>query len=200
MSASAEVQGLHGDHKLELVSGDLQIHDLHGGIKVHTVSGDIHSQGVNGNIDLSSVSGDVALSTLNSETLQIHSVSGNIFVNPGTIAEGFNFETVSGDVQLNLHPESAFTVKMTSFSGDVRSDLPIAQTHNQMGHKVYEIQGGGPVLKIQSLSGNLKIRDKTGAFSKGPKITDPAVDSLSILEQVANGELSVDGAIAALKD
>lgn len=200
VSASAEIQGLAGEHSVDMVSGDLDIQDLHGGLKIHTVSGNLRSQDLHGRVDLSSVSGDVVLSARNSEALRIHTVSGNINADLGTINEGFNFKTVSGDIQLDLEPETTCTVQMKSFSGDVWSDLPISQTQKQIGHSVYEIQGGGPTLQIQSLSGNLRIRDKTETIIKSTTATAPAVDSMAILDQVAKGELSVDRAIDALKD
>jgi hypothetical protein len=200
MSASAELRGLRGDHRIELVSGGLSFQNLSGDLKIHTVSGDIRGQELSGGINISSVSGDIKLLELHSDSVKLHTVSGDMLIDTETILDGCSIETVSGNVLLDLLPEAAFTVQMTSFSGDIRSELPTSHNPNQMGHRVCEIQGGGPILQIQSLSGDLIIRNKIGETPAAAEDPPPPVDSMDILEQVASGELSVDRAIEALQD
>ncbi len=200
VSASAEILGLRGDHNLNLVSGDLSAQDLQGKINIHSVSGNTLAQGFTGSLHISSVSGDISLEALEPETLRLHTVSGDIRIETDTIPDKSSIETISGDIELGLSSGAAFTLNMTTLSGDVHSDLPAVCRSRQIGRKVYEIQGGGPTLQLKSLSGDLHIRDKTTAAQIYAGELSPTVDSMAILDQLANGELSVEGAINALQE
>ena len=77
-------------------------------------------------LDLGSVSGEVILTDVTCERLTIKTVSGNVEY-AGAIARNGRYEinTHSGTVRLALANPSGFELNANSFSGSIRSDLPL---------------------------------------------------------------------------
>ena len=77
-------------------------------------------------LDLGSVSGDVLLTDVTCERLTIKSVSGSVEY-AGAITRNGRYEinSHSGTVRLQLANPSGFELNANSFSGSIRSDLPL---------------------------------------------------------------------------
>jgi len=147
VSGSLKVTGVHGAVRAETVSGNVTTTDTPNLEHAKSVSGDVSLTGaaadgdlaassVSGNItakglkarglDLGSVSGDVTLTDVTCERLTIKTVSGNTEY-AGAIARSGRYEinTHSGTVRLVLANPSGFELNANSFSGSIRSDLPL---------------------------------------------------------------------------
>jgi DUF4097 and DUF4098 domain-containing protein YvlB len=72
------------------------------------------------------VSGDVNVADVSCERLSVKSVSGNVEY-AGGIAKGGRYEinSHSGDVRLVLANPAGFELNASSFSGTIRSELPM---------------------------------------------------------------------------
>jgi DUF4097 and DUF4098 domain-containing protein YvlB len=147
VSGSVKVTGVHGSLRAETVSGDVVVVDAPRLEAAKTVSGDVSLTGVtadgdlsagsvSGNVrakglkarglDLGSVSGDINVSDVTCERLGVKSVSGNVEY-AGGISKGGRYEinTHSGTVRLVLANPGGFELNGNSFSGSIRSELPL---------------------------------------------------------------------------
>jgi DUF4097 and DUF4098 domain-containing protein YvlB len=147
VSGSIKVTGIHGSLRGETISGNLTVTDAPQLEAAKTVSGDVLLTGVtadgdltatsvSGNVrarglkarglDLGSVSGDINVSDVTCERLGVKTVSGTVEY-AGGIAKGGRYEinTHSGSVRLLLANPAGFELNATSFSGSIRSELPL---------------------------------------------------------------------------
>ncbi|HEX3703879.1 MAG TPA: DUF4097 family beta strand repeat-containing protein [Vicinamibacterales bacterium] len=147
VSGNLKVSGAHGVVRGETVSGSVTTTDTpqleyaksvsgdvslsgvatDGDLTAGSVSGNITAKGVKARgLDLGSVSGDVNVSEVTCERLTVKSVSGNVEYGGG-IAKGGRYEinSHSGDVRLALRNPAGFELNASSFSGTIRSELPM---------------------------------------------------------------------------
>jgi DUF4097 and DUF4098 domain-containing protein YvlB len=117
--------------KLELaksVSGDVSFSGVaDGDVIVGSISGNVSAKAVKvRGLDVNSVSGNVTLGDVACERLTVKSVSGNVGYS-GTIAKAGRYEinSHSGNVRLTLANPPGFELTASSFSGSIRSELPL---------------------------------------------------------------------------
>ena len=147
VSGSVKVTGVHGSLRAETVSGDVTISDAprleaaktvsgnvsllnvtaDGDLSAGSVSGNVRAKGIKARgLDLGSVSGDINVSEVTCERLGVKSVSGSVEY-AGGIAKGGRYEinSHSGTIRLLLANPGGFELNANSFSGSIRSELPL---------------------------------------------------------------------------
>jgi DUF4097 and DUF4098 domain-containing protein YvlB len=147
VSGNVKVTGVRGIVRSESVSGDVTTSDTpkveaaksvsgnvtltgiqnDGELTATSVSGNVSAKGVKTHaLDLGSVSGDVTVSDVVCDRLNAKSVSGG-FEYSGSIARGGVYEVNlhSGTVRFVLANPSGFELTANTFSGNIRSDLPL---------------------------------------------------------------------------
>jgi DUF4097 and DUF4098 domain-containing protein YvlB len=147
MSGNIQVSRMKGDLSLETMSGNVRIE---GGGRVSlakTMSGNVEISGViaeepliassmSGSVtlrsvkarylEINSVSGDVIIRDATCERADVQTISGNVeYAGPITRAGRYELRSHSGDVRLVVADGAGFDVEANSFSGKIRSDLPI---------------------------------------------------------------------------
>jgi hypothetical protein len=128
---------------LNSVSGNIEITGVRGSVKTATVSGGVAARGVTGNVSASSVSGNV--------DAEISAYEGS---------DDMKFTSVSGSVRVVAPAALSATVEMSSLSGTLDTNFPIAvQTEKYgPGRKVNAQLGNGQnKLKISTVSGNVAL-------------------------------------------
>jgi len=114
-------------------------------------------------IDVGSVSGSVAVQDITCDRVEAHSVSGGVEFG-GSLAKGgrYEFNSHSGDVRVVLAGSTGFELEASSFSGNIRSDLPI-KLQGDVGRR-RSMQGvygdGSAVLSVTTFSGSVVISKK----------------------------------------
>jgi len=156
------------------VSGNVDLTDAtsDADLTASTVSGTLRAKGLKARaLELGSVSGDVLLSDVSCERLSVHSVSGSLEY-AGALARRGRYEinTHSGSVRLTLSSDTGFELTANSFSGSIRSDLPVTLggTSNQddrrrrgPGHSTHAVYGdGSAALSIRTFSGDIVINKR----------------------------------------
>jgi DUF4097 and DUF4098 domain-containing protein YvlB len=147
VSGSVKVTGVHGSLRAETVSGEMTINDAprleaaktvsgdvsltavtaDGDLSAASVSGSVRAKGVKARgLDLGSVSGDINVSDVTCERLGVKTVSGGVEY-AGGITKGGRYEinAHSGTVRLQLANPAGFELNANSFSGSIRSELPL---------------------------------------------------------------------------
>ncbi len=147
VSGTIKVTGVHGSLRAETVSGNVTVGDAPRLETAKSVSGDViltdiaadgdfSASSVSGNVrvkglkargvDLGSVSGDVNATDVTCDRLGVKSVSGNVEYAGGIARSGrYEINAHSGTVRLLLANPAGFELNANSFSGSVRSELPL---------------------------------------------------------------------------
>ncbi|MEO8677918.1 MAG: DUF4097 family beta strand repeat-containing protein [Vicinamibacterales bacterium] len=192
ISGNIIVTNVKGEVRIETISGDLDVSSTPNLALAKTVSGNVRARDIGGATTLTlgtvsgtliasglkvralecgSVSGDMQLSGLQVERIEAKSVSGNIeFDAPLTRGGRYEFASHSGNIRLVLAPSSGFDLDATTFSGSIRSDLPVTlrstgdEPGGRRGSPSRSIRGsygdGGAVLAVRSFSGSVVILKK----------------------------------------
>ena len=178
--------------------------------KVKSVSGDVSvTEGGSGDVlSLGSVSGNVVVKRLKARTLEVQTVSGDVslvdtacervlgksvsgdmqFGGPFAKAGRYEFSTHSGDVRIAVQGSTGFEITGSSFSGELRSDLPLAgrqanagaepasDSDHRHGPRRQELRGtfgdGSAFVVVQTFSGDVLVttrgrRQERGAEGQG---------------------------------
>jgi hypothetical protein len=155
-SGNVNITGLSAPLKASTGSGDIYANDLTGDVALSTGSGEIHAlmngahytkaETGNGTIKLEGVTGGLYAQT----------GSGDIQIS-GQPGDNWKLETGSGSVTLNTG-HAAYNLEASTGSGDVHSDPPLT-THGTLNHHhiTGEINGGGPTVRIDTGSGDIRI-------------------------------------------
>lgn len=113
-------------------------------LDVKSFSGAIDIRGVTGRVDAETFSGDIEIDVAGAASL------------PELTAGTF-----SGDIEARVPPSASGRLRFNSFSGSIRSDLPISMT--RFGGRRADVDaelgtGSGPTLRFKTFSGDLRIR------------------------------------------
>ncbi|HEY3340896.1 MAG TPA: DUF4097 family beta strand repeat-containing protein, partial [Anaerolineae bacterium] len=226
VSSNAVVKGLTGQFDMSMVSGDLTLAELTGSLKAHLVSGGLSADQLNGPADIETVSGRVELHACKFESLKVSTVSGRVGAETPLSNGPYRFHSVSGDVRLSVPADARCSIDSNSLTGRLDANLPVTYNQKVGQHWRMEVQGGGPEVRFDSISGTLHVNGAGGAVEKststpqgetapvvvkGPAPSDssaseptsPIVQAAQtrrdILERVSRGELSVNEAIDKLR-
>ena len=191
VSGNIFVTNVRGEVRAEAVSGDVNIGGTPNVAIAKTVSGDVFARDigtetalvlstVSGTVigtglkvrtlEAGSVSGDVRLTGSQVERLEARSVSGNIeFDAPLTKGGRYEFTSHSGNVRIVLTGNTGFELDADTFSGSVRSDVPvtlrsIGQSERERRGSTRAIRGtygdASAILSVRSHSGSVVISKK----------------------------------------
>ncbi|HMF55169.1 MAG TPA: DUF4097 family beta strand repeat-containing protein [Pyrinomonadaceae bacterium] len=152
-------------------SGDLTIEDSTGRVRASSISGDVEAVNIRANdasdfVRVKSVSGDVTLDRVNHARIDAGTVSGELGMT-GQLAHGgsYEFQTVSGDVTLNLPSDASFRLDAQIFQGgDVSSDFNFRNVTRTVGspiptsHFVGTYGTGDATVNLRTISGTLRVR------------------------------------------
>ncbi len=196
MSGDIRVSKMMGDLALESISGDISV-EAGGRVSLaKTMSGDISISGVTADepLSVSSISGTVTLRSFKARYLDINSVSGDVYVKDvsceraelqtisgnveyaGQVLKNGRYELKahSGDIRLLLAGDTGFDMEANSFSGKIRSDLPIKnEAEQEAGGDFYaggvrvrmprrsvfrgRYKDGSATIELATFSGNITI-------------------------------------------
>jgi DUF4097 and DUF4098 domain-containing protein YvlB len=163
--------------KVELaksVSGDVTLSGIQidGDLSASSVSGSVRAKGVKAHsLDLGSVSGDLTVSDVTCDRLSAKSVSGG-FEYSGNIARGgvYDVNLHSGTARFVLANATGFELTANTFSGNIRSDLPLTiggdqdrdrdnRTHRGPANRSIRATfgDGSATLTVHTFSGDIVI-------------------------------------------
>jgi hypothetical protein len=155
-SADIEADGLAGDQRYRTASGDITLRAVSGRVALDAVSGevDISATGESA-MTIKTVSGDVDLRAATLTVLEATTTSGDLRIAGRLAGPGpFAIVTVSGDTL--LAPAGDLRIEMATLSGDLRSKVG-GRTEGGRGHRTLVVGGGGPLVSVRSLSGDLLV-------------------------------------------
>lgn len=192
VSGNLKITGVRGSVRAESVSGNVTTTDtpkvetaksvsgdvllsgiaIDGDLSAGSVSGSVTAKGVKAHaLDLGSVSGDVVVTDVTCDRLNAKSVSGG-FEYTGAIARGgvYDVNVHSGNVRFVLANPPGFELSASTFSGNIRSDLPLtvggdrdsnARRRGISSRSLRATFGdGSATLTLRTFSGNIVIEKR----------------------------------------
>ncbi len=162
VSGSITANGRAGEAELTTVSGAIRSQLRTSRLETTTVSGGITvSGGSGGEVSANTVSGGISLDLASVRRLSAESVSGTLGVRSAGLQPGgrVSLETVSGSVALTLPASTSARLKVSSFSGGIRSDVgEVERPRYGPGSSLdARIGGGDGDISIQSHSGSVRV-------------------------------------------
>ena len=214
VSSTANISGLEGDCDVQGVSGNINLEDLSGDFNFNSVSGKVTAKNLVGAIEMNNVSGKVEITEAQIPKLIGKSVSG-ITIIETPLAEGpYEFNSVSGNVSVITPEDTTCTIYIKSMSGRAKVNLPVTSRSGSKNNEVIEVAGGGPAVRLQSVSGILKVGSPNYIMTEEPQqekevATSPVSEQpsepetqsktqMQILQEIENGEISVEEALELL--
>ena len=155
-SGDIVVDGVGENAKIATGSGNIHATGMRGGFKVDTGSGDIYAEQTGpGDVKAQTGSGNIELRNLHG-ALYAGTGSGNIKV-AGTPVSYWKLNTGSGDVEF-WAGSAALTLDASTGSGNIHTDQEMV-TQGSLGrhHVIGKLHGGGPTVRIQTGSGNIRV-------------------------------------------
>lgn len=148
--------GVGVDAKLTTGSGSIHATGLQGGFSVDTGSGNIYAEQTGeGDVKAETGSGSIELRDLRG-ALRARTGSGSVKAG-GTPAGPWRVDTGSGSVEL-WTDGAAMTLEASTGSGGIHCDREIAtQGSWEKHHLSGKVAGGGPLVRIETGSGSIKI-------------------------------------------
>jgi DUF4097 and DUF4098 domain-containing protein YvlB len=186
VSGTVKLSNVQGPVRAESVSGDVITSSTPRLELAKTVSGDVSLGGIttDGDLAVSSVSGSVSARGLKARGLELGSVSGSISISDaacerldgktvsgaieyaGALAKAgrYNINSHSGTIRLTLSGATGFELVANTFSGNIRSDLPVTiggsdeRRRYGPGRAIRGTVGDGSAsLMIRTFSGDIVI-------------------------------------------
>ena len=185
VSADVRSQGVRGSQRLQSVSGDIDTEAAAEDVECKTVSGNVVVNGtgqkslltvttvsgdatvarVAGEVNGNTVSGNFAISAGDTSRSRLRSTSGDLGLKGRLDADArIDFESISGDVRLDLAPPVGAEFEVTSFNGEIRNCFgpkPVRTSEYAPGTELRFKEGQGTArVRIKTLNGDIGICNK----------------------------------------
>lgn len=184
VSGDVSAAGIEGEVWLETISGTVRIDRSGRAVSAKSISGDVTVTDTDlaGRLEASSTSGSVSLQRIKAQAIDANSISGNVVMADvacvradaqtisgdvdfsGPLLKGGRYELTShsGNVTLTVAGGVGFEVEATTFSGSLRSELPLdgagAEGARRRNRTLRGVHGdGSAVLDITTFSGDVVI-------------------------------------------
>ncbi len=211
VSADVSLAGLDVGQTANTVSGKIVVTKVTGDLRLNTVSGSAIVTETSGAVRWNTVSGDLIVRDSKTTELKANAVSGTT---EATVRNGLpggaTVQTVSGDLRLFVPADFGCEAQLSSMSGNARCALPMQVLESKRGRWRATVNGGGPQVRLSSMSGSLYLSAVDGAgaaqFERpasqpvGKTQTAPAAgdERLQILRQVERNEITIEEGLARL--
>jgi len=131
--------------------------------RLHSSSGDLTLDGCSGSLDLRTVSGRIEVENGTEAELAIETSSGKIHFSGSLYNLGeHRVKSVSGGISLVLPADAAFDLNIETVSGSIQTEFPVTMTQFDKRHVAGEVNGGGPLLRVNTSSGDITLESATG--------------------------------------
>lgn len=156
-SGSVKLENIGGPAKADTGSGSVKANGVAGSFEADTGSGSVYlMQTAPGDVEIDTGSGSAELKGVVG-ALHVDTGSGRVVVD-GRQEGPWDIDTGSGSVRITLPDDAAFTLNAEASSGGITVNHPIeVQGKISKRHIRGDVRGGGPVLKVDTGSGSIKI-------------------------------------------
>ena len=151
------------------VSGNVEITDtqMDGALEAASISGSVIVRRVKARrVDAGAISGAIVIDDIECDRVNAHSFSGDVEFTGALVKNGrYALKSHSGDVRIAVVGATGFELDANSFSGSVRSDLPLSLSGGgadaRRGRRTRALRGvngdGSAVLDVTTFSGSIVL-------------------------------------------
>jgi DUF4097 and DUF4098 domain-containing protein YvlB len=156
---NVDVANVEDNVHLKTMGGKLDCQDIGGNVDGYTMGGDIHAAGCKGGLRLETMGGNITIEEFAGPaihaTTQGGSVSADFAATPTADCE---LHTTGGNVTARLPGDAAVTFDARTDGGSINTDFPV-QPENHFANDTLKgsINGGGPVLRMETMGGNIEV-------------------------------------------
>ena len=159
-NGSVSLAGVRGDASLATGNGSVSINDVVGQLKLHTGNGSVSGSDLGGTLNASTGNGSMHVSGRFSR-MEAHTGNGAVDLEssgPDALRDGATVTSGSGSVTLRLSRDAHANVHLSSGSGGIHSDLPIAAQGDIDRHELNgTLNGGGATVRVSTGSGGVRL-------------------------------------------
>lgn len=155
-----------GSVEVETVSSSVDVEDVEGRLSLQNVSGTITVKGEPREVEATVVSGTIRVMLAAPLALgEFETVSGNIEMDGDVAPNGrLDFQAVSGNIRLRLPASVSAEIDASSFSGGISNDFgaEVKKTSEYLPSKEMSFTAGrgGARIELETLSGKIEISKK----------------------------------------
>ena len=158
-SGDVRLGDVAGTLEAETTSGDIQVGDVGGGVAAQAYSGDVQLGNVTGVVKVETTSGSITLRGCQSK-VDMKTYGGYLHAEMTKQSRHrWTLETSGGEIVTRLFSRVALDVDAQSSSGRVSSDFPVQGSKSKNSLRG-TINGGGPLLKLRTSSGDIRLEKK----------------------------------------
>lgn len=161
-SGSVRVENASGELEVDTGSGSTRLAALDmSRVTVDAGSGSVEARDVKaGRFSVDVGSGGVRAEGLTTDDLLVDTGSGSVRVELSKVPQRSSFDTGSGGVTLVLPEGAAADLDIDTGSGGISSEFPVTTESFQRRELRGRIGGGGPLIKVSTGSGGVRIQKR----------------------------------------
>ncbi len=163
-SGDLRLDTITGDLLLKTASGDVSVTAAESEGQIVTVSGDVDVGRAERQLSVRSVSGDVELGEVRG-ALSISSTSGDVELKDVETGD-VRIQLISGDAKIAVARGTRVWIDATTISGDLRSELGLADETIAADESDSEAGGEVVPLQVKTVSGDVSIVRAAATFSR----------------------------------
>jgi hypothetical protein len=167
-----KVKGGAGTVSLKSIDGVVALEGARGRAELSSVNNGIRVEGLNGELSADSVNGSVKLRGVQSASVEVSTVGGDISWDGAVTGNGrYQLATHNGDVDVTLPDRSNVTVNVRAFQGEFSCAFPAKLPDEAGRHRRFSfILGSGAArLDLETFGGTINVRrGGAGDASGGP--------------------------------
>jgi hypothetical protein len=157
-----QVSGVRGKIDIGSSDGKVTLQEVRGEIRLHTSDGQVTAEGLDGQLTGTTSDGTMRVSG-RFDNLELETSDGHLYVEVergSRLADDWSLSTSDGGLDLTIPSEIKATLDARVRDGHLDLDhLPIRDFDDYSHHDVrLDLNGGGPVLRVRSGDGSVKIR------------------------------------------
>ncbi|HTY10241.1 MAG TPA: DUF4097 family beta strand repeat-containing protein [Bacteroidota bacterium] len=149
-----KVGKVSGNASLRTAGGDIDLSSASGTVEAKTAGGNVRLQNITGSIDAKTAGGDVEAELIPSGKgpSELRSSGGNVVLSVPSTAKA----TIDATIRLRggwMRHEDEYDIH-----SDFKEELKTTDKHEQEIHAVYQLNGGGDRITLETTNGNIEIR------------------------------------------
>ena len=155
---SIRMRDVRGNVRASTSGGSINISDIRGGLRANTSGGGISIDDVSGDLRASTSGGSVDVRGAGGR-VDASSSGGGVTVRfaPGNSSGGV-VSSSGGSVRTEIDPAARVSIDASASGGSVSSDVPVTSQGTIESHSLRgEMNGGGPLLRLRSSGGGVRI-------------------------------------------
>lgn len=153
------VSGLSANVRIKTAGGRLDCSDLRGDVDAETMGGDVSASRCSGALQLQTMGGNITVSSFAGPSLRAATEGGSVSADfAAAPSADCGLHTSGGNVTVRLPENAAVTFDARTDGGEIRTDFPVTVQHEFASDRLSEaLNGGGPLVKMQTEGGNIEI-------------------------------------------